>query len=83
MSEALAPWRPQLARHDPAKVLIDLALTLALGGETCSNLAVVRAEPAVLGAVAPDPTLSRIIARLAGDVDEVLAAINTARARAR
>ena len=42
-----------------------------------------RAEPAVFGPVASDPTLSRTIARLAGDVDKVLAAINTARARAR
>ena len=38
--------------HDPAKVLLDLALTLALGGDTCSDLAVVRAEPAVFGPVA-------------------------------
>jgi hypothetical protein len=83
LRQALAPWRPQLARHDPAKVLIDLALTLALGGDTCSDLAAVRAEPAVFGPVASDPTLSRTIARLAGDVDRVLAAINTARARAR
>lgn len=43
---ALAPWRASLARHDPAKVLLDLALTLALGGEACSDVAVVRAEPA-------------------------------------
>lgn len=83
LREALAPWRPQLARHDPAKVLLDLALTLALGGDACSDLAAVRGEPAVFGQVASDPTLSRTIARLAGDVDEVLAAINTARATAR
>ena len=48
LSAALAPWRPA-AVHDPAKVLLDLALTLALGGDTCSDLAVVRAEPAVFG----------------------------------
>ena len=83
LSEALAPWRPQLARHDPAKVLLDLALTLALGGDTCSDLAVVRGEPAVFGPVASDPTASRTIARLAGDVEKVLTAINTARATAR
>ena len=80
---ALAPWRSSLARHDPAKVLLDLALTLALGGDACSDLAVVRAEPAVFGPVASDPTASRTIARLAGDVDKVLSAINTARAAAR
>ena len=79
-------WRrggPANATHDPAKVLLDLALTLALGGDTCSDLAVVRAEPAVFGPVASDPTLLRTIARLAGDADKVLAAIDRARADAR
>ena len=44
LSAALAPWWPAGATHDPAKLLLDLALTLALGGDTCSDLAVVRAE---------------------------------------
>ena len=83
LSRALAPWRAPLARHDPAKVLIDLAMTLALGGDACSDLAAVRAEPAVFGSVASGPTVSRVIARLATDVDKVLAAISTARATAR
>jgi len=83
LSAALALWRPASAVHDPAKVLLDLALTLALGGDTCSDLAVVRAEPAVFGPVASDPTASRTIARLAADVDRVLAAIDRARAAAR
>jgi hypothetical protein len=83
LSAALASWRPANAVHDPAKVLVDLALTLALGGDTCSDLAVVRAEPAVFGPVASDPTLSRTIARLAADVDKVLPAIDRARADAR
>ena len=83
LSAALAPWRSANATHDPAKVLLDLAITLALGGDTCSDLAVVRAEPAVFGLVASDPTASRTITRLAGDVDKVLAAIDRARASAR
>ena len=83
LSAALAPWRPAGATHDPAKVVLDLALTLALGGDTCSDLAVVRAEPVVFGPVASDPTLSRTIARLAADVDRVLPAIDRARAAAR
>ncbi|MHA3947383.1 IS1380 family transposase [Cellulomonas bogoriensis] len=83
LSRALAPWQAPLARHDPAKVLLDLAMTLALGGDACSDLATVRAEPAVLGSVASDPTVSRVIARLAADVDKVLAAFSTARATAR
>jgi hypothetical protein len=32
LSEALAPWRLPGARHDPAKVLLDLAVAVALGG---------------------------------------------------
>lgn len=83
LSAALAPWRSQLATHDPAKVLLDLAVTLALGGHACSDLAAVRAEPAVFGSVASDPTASRTLTRLAGDVDKVLAAINRARTTAR
>ena len=83
LSAALAPWRPAGATHDPAKVLLDLAITLALGGDTCSDLAVVRAEPAVFGPAASDPTLSRTIARLAADIDKVLPAIDRARADAR
>ncbi len=33
LSAALAPWRKPLAIHDPGKVVADLALTLALGGD--------------------------------------------------
>ncbi len=83
LGEALAPWRSPSATHDPAKVLLDLAMTLAMGGDTCSDLATVRAEPAVYGPVASDPTASRVLARLAGEADKVLAAIDRARAAAR
>ena len=33
LSEALRPWRKPLARHDPAKVVLDVAVSLALGGD--------------------------------------------------
>jgi len=33
LSTALGPWRPRWAVHDPAKVLLDLALGLAIGGD--------------------------------------------------
>src|SRR4051812_35993486 len=32
LSTAVAPWRRSLARHDPGKVLLDLAVSLAGGG---------------------------------------------------
>jgi hypothetical protein len=37
MSQALAPWRKPLAVHDPAKVVVDLAVTLALGGDCLAD----------------------------------------------
>lgn len=33
LSRARLPWRRTLASYDPGKVLLDLALTLALGGD--------------------------------------------------
>ena len=83
LSAALARWRKPLAVHDPGKIITDLALSLALGGDCLADLAVLRAEPGVYGRVASDPTVSRAIAALAGDAPAVLKAIDTARAAAR
>ncbi|MCM3662377.1 IS1380 family transposase [Georgenia satyanarayanai] len=83
LSEALAPWRKPLAVHDPAKVITDLAACLALGGDTLSDVALLRAEPDLYGPVASDPTVSRTIDALATDATAALRAINTARAAAR
>ena len=83
LSAALAPWRKPLAVHDPAKVVLDLAVTLALGGDCLADVALLRAEPGVYGPVASDPTVSRTIAALAADAPAALRAINTARAAAR
>jgi len=83
LSAALAPWRKPLARHDPGKVIADLAIALALGGDCLADVALLRAEPAVFGAVASDPTVSRTIDALAADSRRALAAIDTARATAR
>jgi hypothetical protein len=83
LSQALAPWRKSTAVHDPAKVVCDLALALALGGDCLADVAVLRAEPGVYGRVASDPTVSRTVDVLAVDAPRVLAAIHTARATAR
>jgi hypothetical protein len=37
LSRALAPCRKPLAVHDPAKVVLDLAVTLALGGDCLAS----------------------------------------------
>jgi hypothetical protein len=83
LSAALAPWRKPLAIHDPAKVLLDLAVALDLGGDCLADIAMVRAEPAVFGLVASDPTVSRTIDALAADAPAALRAIHAARAAAR
>jgi hypothetical protein len=83
LSEALAPWRRPFAVHDPGKVLVDLALTLAVGGDCLADIAVLRAEPGLYGRVASDPTVSRTVDRLAEDPIAALRAIGSARAAAR
>jgi Transposase DDE domain group 1 len=83
LSAALAPWRPGRAQHDPGKVLLDVATAVALGGDCLADLAAVRAQPAVFGSVASDPTVSRLFTVLAADVDAAVAAIRQARADAR
>lgn len=83
LSVALARWRKPMAIHDPAKVVIDLAVALALGGDCLADIALLRAEPGVFGLVASDPTVSRAIDMLAADAPRALAAIDAARAAAR
>ena len=83
LSRALAGWRKPLAIHDPGKILCDLAISLALGGDCLADVGQLRAEPAVYGRVASDPTISRLISTLAMDAPAVLKAIDTARAEAR
>jgi hypothetical protein len=86
LSVALAPWRKPMAIHDPAKVVLDLAVALGLGGDCLADVALLRAEPGVFGLVASDPTVSRTIDSLAarhGGAPAALAAIHAARAVAR
>ncbi|GHH87960.1 hypothetical protein GCM10017771_31280 [Streptomyces capitiformicae] len=53
---ALAPWRKPRAVHDPGKVLLDVALGVARGGDCLADVALLRAEADVFGPVASDPT---------------------------
>jgi Transposase DDE domain group 1 len=79
LSRSLAPWRKPMAIHGPGKVIADLAVAVALGGDCLADVALLRAEPAVFGAVASDPTVSRTIDALAADAPAALKAIDTAR----
>jgi hypothetical protein len=83
LSTALSRWRRPTAIHHPAKIVCDLAITLALGGDCLADIASLRTEPDLFGLVASDPTVSRLIDTLARDADNVLAAVNTARAQVR
>jgi hypothetical protein len=83
LAEALRPWQRPLARHRPGKVLLDLAVALAVGGDCLADIGQLRAAPEVFGPVASDPTVSRLIDTLAADAPAALAAIATARAAAR
>jgi hypothetical protein len=83
ISAALTPWRKQRAVHDPGKVLLDVALAVALGGDCLADVGMVRAEPGVFGPVASDPTVSRLVDTLAGAGPRALGAIRAARAQVR
>ena len=79
LSAGLRPWRKPLASHDPGKIIADLAMAVAVGGDCLADLALLRGQPGVFGSVASDPTVSRLVATLAADADDALGAINTAR----
>ena len=83
LREAFTPWRRPQAVHDPGKIVLDLAVSLAIGGDCLADIAQLRAAPEVFGLVASDPTVSRCIDALAADAPAALGAINTARATAR
>ncbi|HCX85016.1 MAG TPA: IS1380 family transposase [Micrococcales bacterium] len=83
LSAGLERWRRPSAVHDPAKVLTDLALTLALGGDCLADAALLRGEPEVFGPVASEATVSRTITALAAEPGRVLPAIAKARKAAR
>ncbi|WP_308011613.1 MULTISPECIES: IS1380 family transposase [unclassified Mycobacterium] len=83
LSRQLAPWRAARSVHDPGKAVLDLALAIALGGDCLGDAGLLRAQPALFGAVASDPTISRLIDALGGDPGAAIAAIRRARASAR
>ena len=67
LTAALGRWQAPRAVHDPGKVIADLAVTLALGGDCLADVGMLRAEPQLFGPVASDPVVSRLVTRLAAD----------------
>ena len=68
--------------HGPGRVIRDLAVMLADGGECVSDLGAVRDQEALFGPVASDSTAFRVIDRVAADPG-LLDALRAAHARAR
>src|SRR4051794_34116778 len=80
LSEVLAGLRKSRARHDPGRVLVDMAVAVADGARTISDVAVLADQAALFGPVASDSTCWRLLDRL----DTVqLGAVARARAAAR
>ena len=83
LTSALGPWTQLFATHLPGKVVLDVAMALALGGDCLADVAVLRSEPGVFGRVGSDATVFRTITALAADSVKALRALKKARAQAR
>lgn len=83
LSQQLGSWRLARSVHDPGKTVLDLAVTIALGGDCLADAALLRAQSELFGVVASDPTISRLIDALGADPGAAIAAIRRARAAAR
>lgn len=82
LSRALDGVRERRGRHDPGRVVRDLAVMLADGGDCLSDLRAVRDQQTLFGPVASDSTAFRLIDRIAAE-PALLAAVRAARAVAR
>jgi hypothetical protein len=82
LSLRLAGLKQRRRGHDPGRVIQDLAVMLAGGGECVSDLGAVRDQDALSGAVASDSTAFRVIDRVASEPG-LLEALRLAHARAR
>jgi len=82
LSVALLGMRRRRGRHDPGRVIRDLAVMLASGGDSVSDMAVLGGQERLFGAVASQATARRAIAWIAEDRGR-LARLRAARVRAR
>ena len=80
LSVALADVRERRSRHEPGRVVRDLALALADGGDCLADLRALRDQATLFGEVASEATAWRVVAALD---ERRLQAIRMARAKAR
>lgn len=79
LREALEPWTKPLVEHHGARMILDLAMTLAIGGEVVRDTDLLRSEEGRSGQVAFAPTISRLLSSLAQDAPAATRAISRAR----
>ncbi len=82
LSRGLSGMRERRAGHDPGRVVRDLAVMLADGGEALADLGAIREHAPLFGEVASDATAYRAIERIAAD-PELLDGLRVARKKAR
>ena len=79
-ADAVGGGRQRRSAHDPGRVLADLAVLVAGGGETISDLGVLRDQPDLFGPVASTATAWRVLESIG---DAGLGRLRMARAAAR
>jgi len=82
LSVRLADLKVRRSGHDPGRVVRDLAVMLADGGDCLADLAAVRDQDALFGRVASDSTAFRVVDKIAS-TPGLLDALADAHARAR
>ena len=82
LDRALGGLFERTPTHSPGRVVCDLAVMLADGGDALCDLGAVREQAPLFGPVASDATAYRLIERIAADAG-ALARIRAARAEAR
>ncbi len=82
LSHGLCAMRERRSAHNPGRVVGDLAVAIADGGDCLSDLRAVRDQEPLFGSVASDSTAFRVIDRIAAE-PALLEALRTARAHAR
>jgi hypothetical protein len=85
LSRRLWSMKERRSGHDPGRVVRDVAVMLADGGECLSDLGALRDQQPLFGEVASNSTAFRVIERIASDpelLDGLRAAHAIARSRA-
>ncbi len=72
LADSLSARIPIAAEHDRGKVMTHAMLMLAGGGEACSDIEALRAQPALFGSVSSDSTLYRTFRQIDPDTLDAL-----------